>query len=628
MKSFWSFAAFLFAASAILTSPTIAQSSSHDQASQSLASSVTEPQLVRLSYVEGDVRFNRGDGKRPDLKKPWERAEINLPIEQGFALATGDDGRAEIEFETGGVVYLAENSVVLFNKLASTDDLPETRIELVSGTLTTNVKPIEKEIFAIAAPDGGEYRVVYPESSYVRIDSYLDGVSFTVQANDGSYYYAAGSSTQIPLKKGQTLTYESGRPIKLDGAGQSKAPAGWDDWVAARYAAREANMQAALKASGLSAPIPGLSDLYSSGTFSSCAPYGTCWEPSRQAEETLQSQSPSAAQSSPTLGKAPSAAYQGAPQSRPFIPHQVNFETLVGECPFPLWDGWTELARTPQELEALSFEAYDLQLEQPWSWPVCHYGSWVHQENHYVVVIRRRKRHYPVRWVKVGKQIAFVPPHPNDARLKAPINLKYGTFVPIRQGGGGRIDRISYDPKDAVTILPGPPKEFRAPPAPALASAPAPEIRGRLVDSGTWNPKSTDTKAQLSRITYDYGKGKFVRSGVEIAGRTGKPVVISSLSSRGGFAHPNVSEPGWQRNEGANRGSGGSSHTGNSVSHSSASRWSGGGASASSHQSGGGSVSSHGSGGSGGSMGGGSHGGGGSSGSANSGGAGGGSHSK
>src|ERR1700735_1985357 len=70
------------------------------------SASQSEPQLVRLSYVQGDLRFNRGDAKHPDLKKPWEQAEVNLAIEENFALATGD-GRAEIEFESSSTLYVA-----------------------------------------------------------------------------------------------------------------------------------------------------------------------------------------------------------------------------------------------------------------------------------------------------------------------------------------------------------------------------------------------------------------------------------------------------------------------------------------------------------------------------------------
>src|SRR5580658_7121437 len=83
----------------------------------SAAAAQSVPQLVRVSYMQGDVRFNRGDAKQPNLKKPWQQADVNLPIAENYALATGADGRAEIELETGSVIYVAENSVVLFEQL-------------------------------------------------------------------------------------------------------------------------------------------------------------------------------------------------------------------------------------------------------------------------------------------------------------------------------------------------------------------------------------------------------------------------------------------------------------------------------------------------------------------------------
>jgi hypothetical protein len=83
-------------------------------AAATTAAAQSEPQLVRISYMQGDVRFNRGDSKQPNLKKPWQQANVNLPIAENHALATGADGRAVIEFESGSVIYVAENSVVLF----------------------------------------------------------------------------------------------------------------------------------------------------------------------------------------------------------------------------------------------------------------------------------------------------------------------------------------------------------------------------------------------------------------------------------------------------------------------------------------------------------------------------------
>lgn len=77
------------------------------------ASDDREAREIRIVSVQGDVRLSRGNGKRPDLKKPWEQALDNDSVEPGFAIATGT-GRAEIEFENGETVFLAENSLLLF----------------------------------------------------------------------------------------------------------------------------------------------------------------------------------------------------------------------------------------------------------------------------------------------------------------------------------------------------------------------------------------------------------------------------------------------------------------------------------------------------------------------------------
>src|SRR5271165_405147 len=68
---------------------------------------------VRLTLIQGDVRLSRGNGNHNDLNKPWEEAQPGELIQTGFALATAD-GRAEISFEDGSAVYLAENSLLLF----------------------------------------------------------------------------------------------------------------------------------------------------------------------------------------------------------------------------------------------------------------------------------------------------------------------------------------------------------------------------------------------------------------------------------------------------------------------------------------------------------------------------------
>ena len=55
--------------------------------------------IIRLSLVQGDVRFTSQFHKDSldDSKAVWEIAPLNLPIREGYAIATDSDGRAEVE---------------------------------------------------------------------------------------------------------------------------------------------------------------------------------------------------------------------------------------------------------------------------------------------------------------------------------------------------------------------------------------------------------------------------------------------------------------------------------------------------------------------------------------------------
>ena len=73
------------------------------------AQSYSNIRIVRLSFVEGSVQY-----RRPG--QDWQDARLNLPIQQGFALRTGD-GYAEVEFEDSLRVHLEQ--MRLWNSRAS-----------------------------------------------------------------------------------------------------------------------------------------------------------------------------------------------------------------------------------------------------------------------------------------------------------------------------------------------------------------------------------------------------------------------------------------------------------------------------------------------------------------------------
>src|SRR5215469_1783156 len=129
--------------------------------------------IVRLSLVQGDVRFARdvkGDALA-DAKGGWEQAVLNLPIRQGYAVAT-DDGRAEVEFENGAMAFLAENTVLEFYDLSSEDGGFTTRLILRQGTAEFSVNPGRGDYFSVT---GGDFSVQADAKTTYRMNNFDDG---------------------------------------------------------------------------------------------------------------------------------------------------------------------------------------------------------------------------------------------------------------------------------------------------------------------------------------------------------------------------------------------------------------------------------------------------------------------
>jgi len=234
----------------------------------------TYPQIVRLSMVEGDVRLSRREDGEKATGSAWAKAAVDVPLESGFSLVTGT-GRAEIELEDASTIYLADNSVLTFKDLSTTSGIPFTSLALLSGTMTLHLLTnYIGEEFYVATPAGGVH-LGGPGKAFVRVDSYLDAMALTPQ--EDSTLNIAGRP--VPVFHGQMSVYRDGRRVSINGSTDLGPMAGWDKWVADRVAARNVALASAMKASGLSAPVPGLAEMNGQGRFFACEPYGTCWEP-------------------------------------------------------------------------------------------------------------------------------------------------------------------------------------------------------------------------------------------------------------------------------------------------------------------------------------------------------------
>ena len=554
-------------------------------------SNATYAQIVRLSYVEGDVRIARGEQNEKVTGATWEKAVSDLPLEEGFSLATGA-GRAEIELEDASTLYLGENSVLTFNDLHTTGGVPYSQVALLTGTATLHVRPyMAGEQFVLKTP-ANSLTLIYPRKSYVRINSYVDATAITSLDGEGLHFPEAPQET---FPKGQTMILRGGRGgFESAGPSDSGAFAEWDKWVADRVAQRSAAMADVMEAAGLTEPIPGLAEMNGQGRFFECAPYGTCWEPSAMDDRQQAGGGQPESESSTGETSAPPARTK-QPGSRastpvanryledffPCIPEVIRYQTEVDPV-----TGKRKVIYSPFGAGA-----------PPYSWAVCHAGSWIHQRRHYVWVVGHKRHHIePVRWVKCGHTVAFAPLHPYDVRGRPPINRKE-EILAVSNRNGLSIERVKFDANRPIEFLQSPPREYRNVHQPPLSRADDPHLEARQIRDASGN-KAVLVKTPGVPISFDRKSQNFMMARQVMRGD--KSVTVATpITNRGGNLQ---SRAGSFSGGGSFRGGGGYNGGG----YGGGSR--GGGGSSGSR---GGSVGGSRGGGGGGSSGGGSHGGGG-----------------
>ena len=433
------------------------------------------PQIVRVSYVQGDVRVSRGRQNERATGATWEKAVANLPIEKGFNLVTGT-GRAEIEFEDTSTVYLAENSVLTFNELYTKENVPHTEIALLAGTATLHVHLAEaNEVFVLKTPTN-DLSLKYPDDSYVRVSSYLDGMRVTPQGS--MVVHQPGGTRTEELAQGRTASYGENGQIGSQEPDRA-AFAEWDQWVANRVAVWSAKTTVVMKEAGLTTPIPGLAEMYGRGKFFPCAPYGTCWEPDEAIGQEKGGESDDARLVSRPLYvlaslQIPPAAQVGIP------PADQPFERVFF-FPCPPTRIRSMITRDPVTgRERVLSSTMDVGTD-PYDWAVCHAGSWIYRQHRYAWVAGNKKHHHcPVHWVKTGRTLAYVPIHPRDVSGKLPVNRVHGVFA-ISEKNDDSVELLNFKNDRDIKVLGSIPKEFRGPYFAPLARAEVPQLEAHLM---------------------------------------------------------------------------------------------------------------------------------------------------
>jgi hypothetical protein len=550
------------------------------------------PQIARLSFVDGDVRIERGqqDGHRKDIT--WEAAASGVPLESGYSIVTGD-GRAEIELENASTLYLAPNSVLTVNDLSTVAGIPRTDLALLSGTLTLHVHPyVPGEVFLLRTPTDN-LLTKYPSSSNLRLTSYLDGVA--IAGLDKSVLsLGANGSNQLPMPLGQTFYFKDGRRILDAGPTHPDDFSGWDQWVATRYITRTTALEEMTKAAGLTTPLPGIADMEGKGRFFSCEPYGTCWEPNPAAATSASNTTPAqggATQASTEVAER-AVAETSAPQTST-AGRNIQFigRPAASGPPTASSDMDPFFPCIPGEVRSVmmmgAFPTAAQFHEPAWAWAVCHSGSWIYQGNHYVWVAGHRHHRPCVQWIKDGHTVAFVPIHPHDVKDQLPVNRKAPVFV-VNPKNGHSVERASLDSTRPVELLRDPPKEFRSVALMPLPRAADPHMEGHQLrntlvakGSGAGSASGSAMRPNGIPITFDHHSQNFVIPNHAIEGNhlsTGfTPITNASGSLQshsgamtgGGFHGGYGGGGGYHGGTTVSSSSGGSSHSNGSSSSSS-----------------------------------------------------------
>jgi hypothetical protein len=380
--------------------------------------------------------------------------------------------------------------------------------------LTMAVRPMAPgERFAVRTPTD-RLSVRYPDEAFLRVNSYLDAISLTAERDT---LFRLDRTTPTQTDRGETKMFRGGVRTFPDKPVDQQQFAAWDGWVANRQASREAAMSATMKQAGLAEQLPGLAEMKDVGHFYPCAPYGTCWEP----------KDGWAGQANAAQAAIPIQAGQTTPLGAPNQQNQLlavnpyDYVDFFPCSPFRLrsqflWDPSRQMYVAGPRL---------LSAYYPYEWTVCHAGSWIRREHRYVWVVGRKRHHHPpVRWVKAGGKVGFVPLHPRDVAGKPPLNLKDGIFHPTDKKGAA-FDHLAFSGDKPLKVLDEAPKAFHIDDLPRLGRAEAPRVEARMVKAG----------APPAPVTFDHKSQSFMvaHTSLQPGGSSGARTVMEPIGGRG-----------------------------------------------------------------------------------------------
>ena len=216
--------------------------------------------VARISVVDGDVSVQRGDSGE------FTAAALNGPLVANDHLATGQNGRSEIQFDFGNMLRLGPSSEVRMGELEDRHYL----VQIAVGTTT----------FRVLRDSGADVEISTPtvsvrpaeEGSY-RVTVFPDGTTeITVRAGRAEIFSPRGTETLSP---GRTMEAR-GTPDDPEYMINAAIPQDeWDRW----NVDRDSLLERSSSYQYVSPDVAGAEDLDAYGRWNNDPEYGNVWVP-------------------------------------------------------------------------------------------------------------------------------------------------------------------------------------------------------------------------------------------------------------------------------------------------------------------------------------------------------------
>jgi hypothetical protein len=229
---------------------------------------------ARLSSVDGQVQISL------DNQIVADQAVANAPLFEGTRVATGDEGRAEIQFEDGSVARLSPNSSLTLTRLRGRggvgDSEGDSQIRLDAGLGYFELR---------GGGQAGTIRIGFGDSvvtaagfTVLRIN--LDNPPGEVAVFSGNAHIERGSALVVDLHGGESVALNGADPGHYD-LSESIEPDSWDTWNSDRdqMLAAEGSSRTAATQGFADSGNPAWNDLDANGNWYNVPGQGNIWSP-------------------------------------------------------------------------------------------------------------------------------------------------------------------------------------------------------------------------------------------------------------------------------------------------------------------------------------------------------------